>query len=93
MKDENARRWKPVVFREGPYGVVDSDRFASKCAGSPKFVATCLAQHQKWRKSEGEYVFHEDPKENADPPLCPKALTIVEDAAIRFLMEHAKCKA
>lgn len=92
MKNEKTRKWKPIVFREGIYAVADADRFAARC-DDPKFVAKCLAQHQKWRKSEGEYVFHEDPKENAAPPLCPKALTIVEDAAIRFLMEAAKCRA
>lgn len=93
MKGKNTKKWKPIVFREGPYAAIDCERFASKCSGNPKFVAKCLAQHQKWRKSEGEYKFHEDPEENSDPPLCPKALTIIEDAAIHFLMEIEKCKA
>ena len=80
------KKWHPIVFREGVYSVADSDRFSKKC-DDPRFVAKCLAQHQKWRKGEGEYKFNEDPKKNAEPPLCPKALTIVEDAAIRLLME------
>lgn len=84
--------WKPVEFRAGADGVSDAGRFRDKCEGSPKFVASCLSQYQMWRKGEGEYEFGNDPSKNAPPPLCPKALTIVEETAIQMLLEHERTK-
>lgn len=85
--------WKPIEFRNGSEGVADAAMFGQMCRDSPKFVADCLCQYQMWRKGEGEYKEYEtDPTRNAPPPMCPKALTIVEEAAIQMLLEYGKVK-
>lgn len=82
-------KWKPVVFRDGAYGKLDANRFTTKCL-DPKFVAKCLSQYQKWRREEGEYEWDGEPENRPDMPFCPEALGIVEDAAIRFMLEYDK---
>ena len=82
-----SRKWRPVVFRDGSYGVVDAERFKTKCA-NPRFVADCLVQYQKWRRGEGEYGAVG--MDAADPPFSPAALSIVENCAVAHLMRlHA----
>ena len=84
------KRWKPIEFRDGPYRVIDANKFAEKCK-NPKYVAECLSQYQKWRKGEGEYEWDgDDPCDGPDAPFCTAALSIVEDAAIGFLFEYDK---
>lgn len=80
-------KWTPIAFREGADGVIDAKRFRTRCQ-KPKFVADCLARELAWRKGEGEYAFNEDPQKNADMPFCPKALSIVQEEAIRMLVEY-----
>lgn len=83
------KKWKPIEFRDGPYRVIDANKFAEKCK-NPKYVAECLSQHQKWRRGKDEYEFYDDPTKISEPPFCPAALGIVEDAAIGFLLEYDK---
>ena len=84
------KKWKPVVFRDGAYGKLDANRFTIKCL-DPKFVAKCLSQYQKWRRGEGEYEWDsDDPCDQPDIPFSPSALGIVENCAIRHLMEYGE---
>lgn len=76
--------WTPVKFGEGKKGAEDERHFRDKCK-DPSFVAMCIRQHRKWRKAEGEYAFDVDPLNYKEQPFCPRALTIVEDEAIRIL--------
>lgn len=81
-----AIKWAPVVFRSGADGVVDARKFRAKCQ-RPKFVADCLARYRSWRRGEGEYEFSEIPAGNAPQPFCPRALSIIEEEAVRMLVE------
>lgn len=85
------RKWNDIQFRDGAEGVVDAEKFRAKCK-KPKFVAECLARYQAWRTGAGEYAFNEEPSKNKPMPLCPKALTIVEEEAIRMLVEYSKIR-
>lgn len=80
-------KWTPVEFRAGADGVVDAKKFRAKCQ-RPKFVADCLARYKDWRRGEGEYEFNDIPGDNSPQPFCPKALSIVEEEAIRMLVEY-----
>ena len=62
----------------------DEGRFVLACE-DPAFVIKCLEKYQRYRKGVGEFAFNEDPSKIAPPPFCARALTIVEDAAIRHL--------
>ena len=84
------KKWKPVEFRDGPDRVIDANKFSGKCKDSPRYVAKCLAQYQKWRRGEGEYEWDGDPANRPEIPFCPEAIGIVEDAAIGFLLEYDK---
>lgn len=81
--------WKPIEFMEGEHGALDRQVFWEKCK-DPKYVARCIAENLKWRRGEGPYAFSEDPKKNAKIPLCPKALSLVEEAAIIHLRMYAE---
>ena len=83
-----AKEFKPVEFGKGLAGGIQEAKFRMKCEDSPKFVAECLMENQNWRRGKGRYEFHEDPKKNAPMPFCPRALGIIEDAAIKFLMQY-----
>ena len=88
-----AKAFKPVEFGKGLDGGIQEAKFRIKCEDSPKFVAECLIENQNWRRGKGRYEFNEDPKKNAPMPFCPRALGIIEDAAIQFLMNyHATVK-
>ena len=80
--------WKPIEFMAGERGDLDAQMFTSKCE-DPRFVAQCLAENLAWRRGQGRYKFSEDPKKNEPMPLCPQALSIVEESAIRFLKSYA----
>ena len=80
--------WKPIEFMAGERGELDAQIFTTKCE-DPHFVAQCLAENLAWRRGQGRYKFNADPKENEPMPLCPRALSIVEEAAIRFLKSCA----
>ena len=80
--------WKPIEFMAGERGALDAQIFTTKCE-DPRFVAQCLAENLAWRRGQGRYTFSADPKENEPMPLCPQALSIVEEAAIRFLKSYA----
>lgn len=82
-----AKAFKPVEFSVGAKGARQIDAFRSKCL-SPRFVAECMMEYQSWRRGMGRYEFNMDPKKNAPMPFCPKALGIIEDAAIQFLMNY-----
>lgn len=84
--------WKPVEFMAGEHGALDAQVFAAKC-DDPRFVATCLTEQLMWRRGDGRYKFSDDPKKNAPMPFCPQALSIVEEAAIRFLKNYAEIHA
>lgn len=58
----------------------EEERFKKSCE-DPRIVAKYLEEHQRWRKGEDE----EEGEAPNPPPLSPKALTIVEDAAIEWL--------
>lgn len=81
--------WKPIEFMAGEYGALDAQIFTAKCE-DPRFVAQCLAENLAWRRGQGRYKFSSDPKKNKPMPLCPRALSIVEEAAIRFLKSYAE---
>lgn len=83
-----AKAFKPVEFGTGLNGGIQEAKFRMKCEDSPKFVAECLVENQNWRRGKGRYEFNEDPKKNAPMPFCPRALGIIEDAAIKFLMHY-----
>ena len=83
-----AKKFKPVEFGTGLDGGIQEAKFRIKCEDSPKFVAECLMENQNWRRGKGRYEFNEDPKKNAPMPFCPRALGIIEDAAIKFLMNY-----
>ena len=80
--------WEPIEFKAGERGALDAQIFTTKCE-DPRFVAQCLAENLAWRRGQGRYKFSEDPKKNEPMPLCPQALSIVEEAAIRFLKSYA----
>lgn len=82
------KAFKPVEFGTGLDGRIQEAKFRMKCEDSPKFVAECLVENQNWRRGKGRYEFHDDPKKNAPMPFCPRALGIIEDAAIKFLMHY-----
>ena len=84
--------WEPIEFIAGERGELDAQMFTSKCE-DPRFVAQCLAENLAWRRGHGRYRFSADPKKNKPMPLCPRALSIVEDAAIRFLKSYAEINA
>ena len=84
-KTQNA--FKPVEFDEGAKGNRQIAAFKRKCR-NPKFVAECLVECQSWRRGKERYKYEVVPKKNAPMPFCPLALGIVEDAAIRFLMNY-----
>lgn len=81
------KAFKSVEFDEGAKGDRQIAAFRRKCE-NPKFVAECMVEHQCWRRGTGRYEFREDPEKNAPMPFCPKALGIIEDAAIQFLMNY-----
>lgn len=81
--------YKPIEFRDGEYGTLDEKFFSDKCE-DPRFVAQCLAENLAWRRGIGRYKFSADPKKNEPMPLCPRALSIVEESAIRFLKRYAE---
>ena len=83
-----AKAFKPVEFGTGLDGGIQEAKFKMKCEDSPKFVAECLVENQNWRRGKGRYEFHDDPNKNAPMPFCPRALGIIEDAAIKFLMNY-----
>ena len=85
------KEWEPIEFREGTEGAEDERAFRDEC-GCPAFVAMCIRQHRKWRKSEGEYAYDGNPARYKMQPFCPRALTIVEDAAIRMLEGMGKSR-
>lgn len=80
--------WEPIEFMAGERGELYAQIFTMKCE-DPRFVAQCLAENLAWRRGQGRYKFSEDPKKNESMPLCPRALSIVEEAAIRFLKSYA----
>ena len=82
------KAFKPVEFGTGLDGRIQEAKFRMKCEDSPKFVAECLVENQNWRRGKGRYEFHDDPKKNAPMPFCPRALGIIEDSAIKFLMNY-----
>ena len=84
--------WKPIEFMAGEHGALDAQIFTAKCE-DPHFVAQCLAENLAWRRGQGRYKFSADPKKNKPMPLCPRALSIVEEAAIRFLKSYAEINA
>lgn len=81
--------WKPIEFMAGEHGALDRQIFRKKCE-DPKFVARCIAENLKWRRGEVPYAFNEDPKKNAPMPLCPQALSLIEESAIIHLNGHDK---
>ena len=82
------KAFKPIEFGTGLDGCIQEEKFMMKCEDSPKFVAECLVENQNWRRGIGRYEFSDDPEKNAPMPFCPKALGIIEDAAIKFLMYY-----
>ena len=77
---DKEKKWDPIrVANPG-----DEDKLKEKCK-DPAFVAMCLEQFQLWRRGKGEYSFSEDPENDSPMPLCPRSLSIVEDAAIEML--------
>ena len=84
--------WKPIEFMAGEHGALDAQVFTAKCE-DPRFVAQCLAENLAWRRGQGRYKFSADPKKNKPMPLCPRALSIVEEAAIQFLKSYAQIHA
>jgi len=83
-----AKAFKPVEFGTGLDGGIQEAKFRMKCEYSPKFVAECLVENQNWRREKGRYEFHEDPKKNAPMSFCQRALGIIYDTAIKFLMHY-----
>ena len=79
--------FEPVTFDYGDKGAKQAEAFCRKCE-DPRFVAECLAEHQSWRRGTGRYAFSEESEPPAQMPFCPKALGIIEDAAIKFLMNY-----
>ena len=89
VQEESRRQdFEPVTFDYGANGVKQAEAFCRKCE-DPVFVAECLAEYQSWRRGTGRYAFSDESEKTAPMPLCPVALGIVEDAAIKFLMEGA----
>lgn len=83
--------WKPIEFRKGEHEALDRQIFRKKCK-DPKFVARCIEENLKWRRGEGPYAFNADPKKNARMPLCPQALSLIEEAAIIHLKAYDNFK-
>ena len=44
-----------------------------------------LAEHQKWRRGEGKYEWHEEPSENAPMPYSAKLVGEALDKAMQAL--------
>lgn len=82
-ENDKTEEWTPVEFAPGPAGEECEKAFRARCE-DPGFVASCLRRYQRWRRGEGEYAVAEDPEKHLPMPFCPRALSIVEDAAIKF---------
>lgn len=70
---------------EVEFGSPEEESGFDRSCNDPAFVIKCLEKYQRYRKGVGEFSFNEDPSKIAPPPFCARALTIVEDAAIRHL--------
>lgn len=80
---------KKIAFPIELKSEYEISEFRNECE-NPRFVAKCLAEHNRWRRGQDEYgLGEENPEDLRQMPLGPQALGIVIESAVEHLNLYA----